>query len=309
MRLGCSVIGVDAHPLACGLLLPLVPRVGAPASSPAYASDMGRLCGELRPDAIMPTVDDELVPLLAMRARLDHLGARTWLPDLAALETCGDKALFHAALDRRGIPTPATVLPERVGEIEVGRGLVVKPRRGHGAQGVHFCATRRQARVLCELVPDPIVQERLTGREFTADCLVDREGHASVILRYRLVIKAGLAFVAATFHDDEVADLVKTTLTAVGAVGLCCVQGFVRDHDATRVVITEVNPRIAGGFPLAEAAGAHLVEQALNGVLSRPIDHGGLAYRSGVRLTKYIETLATSEGPIEAPATGEGPNR
>jgi carbamoyl-phosphate synthase large subunit len=59
------------------------------------------------------------------------------------------------------------------------------------------------------------------------------------------------------------------------------------------VVITEVNVRVAGGFALAEAAGADLIGQAVNGLFGRPVDHDRLTYRDEVFLTKYTETLAT----------------
>ncbi|MFE0523249.1 hypothetical protein [Streptomyces sp. NPDC058954] len=49
-------------------------------------------------------------------------------------------------------------------------------------------------------MPDPVVQERIEGREFTAKCLV---GQAGVILRWRLVVKGGLAMVSRTCHYFE----------------------------------------------------------------------------------------------------------
>ncbi|MFD9100307.1 hypothetical protein ACFVZN_04470 [Streptomyces virginiae] len=93
-----------------------------------------------------------------------------------------------------------------------------------------------------------------------------------------------------TFDDPDVHDLVVRTLGAVAARGLCCVQGFVLG-DGT-VTITELNVRIAGGFPLTEAAGADLVGQMVNGLFGLPIDHRRLVYRTGVFLTNYVETLA-----------------
>ncbi|MDC2956863.1 hypothetical protein PO587_20570 [Streptomyces gilvifuscus] len=48
-----------------------------------------------------------------------------------------------------------------------------------------------------------MVQERIDGREFTVECLVGRDGQASVILRWRLVVKGGLAMVSRTCHYFE----------------------------------------------------------------------------------------------------------
>ncbi|QFZ20478.1 ATP-grasp domain-containing protein [Saccharothrix syringae] len=291
---GHQVVVVDAEPLAVGLALPgTTARVVVRADDPRYPEALLALCRELRPDAILSTVEAELVHLVALREALTGLGVRTWLPGCDTVLACVDKARFHQVMTGHGVPGPATWLPEDLHLIPGPMPLVVKPRRGQGARGVHFCADPLQAATLCELVEDPIVQQRVTGREFTADCLVDDDATASVVLRYRLLVKGGLSMVSRTFADPAVTDTVRRALTALGMVGACCAQGFVTDDD--RVLITEVNARVAGGFPLAEAAGADLVGQLLAGLFGRPVDHDRMAYTPGRTLTKYIETLSTAD--------------
>ncbi|MEU1355576.1 ATP-grasp domain-containing protein [Streptomyces cinnamoneus] len=293
-RLGHQIIAADANPLAPGLLLPgVVPQVIPRADDPDYPDTMIKLCRDLAVDAVVAGIENDLPPLLAARPHLNAAGVRLWLPDAGSVHDCIDKARFHQVLTRHGIPTPRTWRPEEVDQVPAGTQLVVKPRRGHGAQNVHMVTARRHARVLCELVPEAIVQERVHGAEFTADCLVDRDRHASLILRRRDLVKAGLAAVSTTFEEAAVRDLVVKTLQAVRAEGLCCVQGFVSDDGA--VTITELNVRIAGGFPLAEAAGADLVGQMVNGLFGLPVDHDRLTYRTGIFLTNYIETLRVGD--------------
>lgn len=294
IRLGHTVIAADANRLAPGFLLPtVVPQVIPLASDPGYTSVMARLCRDLAVDAVVAGIEPDLEPLTEMAPQLDADGVRLWLPDAWSVRACTDKALFHEVMTEHGIATPRTWRPLEIDQVPDGAELVVKPRRGHGAQNVHFVRRREHARVLCELVPEPMVQERIYGSEFTADCLVDRTGRASVTLRRRDLVKAGLAAVSTTFNDPRVHDLVVQTLGAVGARGLCCVQGFVAG-DGT-VTITEVNLRIAGGFPLTEAAGADLIGQMVNGLFGLPVDHARLTYRAGVFLTNYIETLAVGD--------------
>ncbi|KAB8168005.1 ATP-grasp domain-containing protein [Streptomyces sp. 3MP-14] len=297
MRRGCTVIGTDSDPLASGLLLPLAARVVPPADHPDYPTQLLTLCTEFEADALLSTVEAELPHLLRLCPKLTALGVRTWLPSTGAVTACLDKAVFHSVLVRHGLPTPNTFLPHQLAELPGDMALVVKPRRGQGAKDVYYCNTPGQARVLCELVTDPIVQEHVVGEEFTADCLVDDAGRASAILRRRLLVRNGLSMVSTTFHDEAVALRVKEVLAAVGMVGPCCVQGFRREIPGgeAQVVITEMNARVAGAFPLSEAAGADLVGQALNGLFGAAVDHTRLGYRSGVQLTKYVETLASGD--------------
>ncbi|GGU52270.1 ATP-grasp domain-containing protein [Streptomyces violascens] len=294
--LGHRIICTDAEPLAPGLLLPdTVARVTPRADHPAYGAAVIRLCRDTRADAIMMGIENDLLPLLRAQRALAGMGVRLWLPDITSVETCLDKAVFHDVLTDHGIPTPRTLLPHQLHELPAEGEFVVKPRRGHGAQDVFFCTTREQARVLCELVPQPLIQQRVRGMEFTADCLVDRAGRVSAVLRHRNLVKGGLAVVATTFYDERVEQRVKETLAAVGAAGLCCVQGFVTDTGTEPVLITELNVRVAGGFVLAEAAGADLIAQTVNGLFHLPVDHDRLAYRCGIFLTQYTETLATGD--------------
>lgn len=307
LRLGHQVVAADANPLAPGLLLTdVIPRVTLRANDPGYGSTMAELCRDLAVDAIVVGIENDLPPLIDVRPRLEADGVRLWLPDAESVHACIDKAAFHEVLTQHGIPTPRTWRPEEFDQVPDGIELVVKPRKGHGAQNVHFVQKRNHARLLCELVPEAIVQERVYGREFTADCLVDRDGRASMVLRLRDLVKAGLAVVSTTFEDDVVRNLVVDTLRAVRAAGLCCVQGFVTDDG--QVTITELNVRIAGGFPLTEAAGADLVGQMVNGLFGLPVDHGSLTYRTGVFLANYVETLRVGDITklaLTAPAKGE----
>ncbi|MEW1545953.1 ATP-grasp domain-containing protein [Streptomyces tsukubensis] len=309
IRLGHTVIAADANRLAPGFLLPsAVPHVVPLANDPDYPDAMADLCRDLAVEAVVAGIEPDLLPLAQMADRLAADGVRLWLPGTWSVRACTDKALFHEVLTENGIATPRTWQPQEIDRVPDGTELVVKPRHGHGAQNVHFVHRREHARVLCELVPKAIVQERIYGREFTADCLVDRNGRASAVLRHRDLVKGGLATVSTTFDDPNVQDLVEQTLSAVGARGLCCVQGFV-SGDGT-VTITELNLRISGGYPLTEAAGADLVGQMVSGLFGLPVDHSRLTYRSGVFLTNCIETLAVGDvAELErtAPAKEEAP--
>ncbi|MBF6439636.1 ATP-grasp domain-containing protein [Nocardia cyriacigeorgica] len=225
-------------------------------------------------------------------------GARTSLPTHRSVEACRDKAVFAQVLAETGIAHPATWLPGQLDDAPANEEFVVKPRRGQGSHGVLFCRGRERARAACLLIEDPIVQTRLTGTEFTADCLVGDNGRAGVVLRWRLLTKGGLSIVTRTFIDPAIDALVRATLAAIGIRGWCCVQGFATD---TGPQITEVNARPAGAFLAAEAAGADLTGQYLAALLGRPINYNRLDYRAGVTLTKYIDTLTvTTTGDPDA---------
>ncbi|MEU6564865.1 ATP-grasp domain-containing protein [Nocardia nova] len=288
-QLGATVIGIDADPLANGLRLEeIAPRTCPHVEDPEYGPALVNLCDTEAVDAVAPTVESELPALIPLTGDLSAVGARTWLPSRPAAAACRDKATFARVLGSAGVAHPATWLPHQLGTAPADAEFVVKPRRGQGSQNVLACRGRERARAACMLIEDPIAQIRLTGTEFTADCLVGDDGRAGVVLRWRLLTKGGLAMVTRTFTDPGVDALVREAVAAVGIHGWCCVQGFATDAGPQ---ITEINARPAGAFLAAEAAGADLSGQYLAALLGGRIDYGRLTYRPGVTLTKYIDTL------------------
>jgi carbamoyl-phosphate synthase large subunit len=141
----------------------------------------------------------------------------------------------------------------------------------------------------CRRTPDPIVQSRINGREFTADVLVDHDGTvASCVPRWRLATKAGISTKGETFESPSVADVVARTVTATAVTGPLNLQGFVHRDGP---VVMEVNPRFSGGLPLSIAAGADLVGEAVRGALGQPLRAERVQYRPGVRMIRYFDEV------------------
>jgi carbamoyl-phosphate synthase large subunit len=145
-------------------------------------------------------------------------------------------------------------------------------------------------RWVLHLVPEPIVQTRLSGREFTIDVLVDRQGDlAGAVPRWRLETRAGISTRGRTFEDKDLVDLAGELLAAAGLRGPANVQGFMA-ADGTPSFI-EVNPRFSGGLPLSIAAGADLVGEFVRGVLGEPVRAERLTYQPGVTMIRHFEEL------------------
>lgn len=188
-----------------------------------------------------------------------------------------------------GIPTPATYLPEEMGALESMSGFVVKPRTGRGSRDVYRCFTLKQAAAVCELMPNPIIQPLVKGREFTADCLRWSEGQSVSALRMRDRVKGGMSVVGTTFHDPRVLTAVRHAIDAVMFEGPCCVQGFITTDPQEPVCITEINPRFGGGAVLSEAAGADIMGRYLDILAGKDVDRDGLRYTSGVSMIRYSD--------------------
>jgi carbamoyl-phosphate synthase large subunit len=299
VALGHRVVAGDADSAAAGGALADVAVTLPRGDHPRFVEALVAVCTSHGVDALVSTVAEELSHLAAGAARLAAAGVATWLPDAAAVDVCCDKAAFARAMAAAGMPHPATAAS--ADEVAGVPGpWVVKPLAGRGSRGVRLLDER--ASVVEALREDPglIAQTRLTGREFTADALVDRDGGLlAVVPRWREETKAGISVKGRTFASDAVTGVVAAALAAVGLTGPANVQGFVAD-DGTATIV-EINPRFSGGLPLTLAAGADVVSAYLAGVRGAPLP--ALSFRPGVAMSRYFaETYSSEDGsPVVDP--------
>ena len=301
VALGHRVVAVDIDPIAAGSALATVGGVVPRADDPAFVDALLALAAEHGADALVSTVAEELPALTTAAGRFAAAGLATWLPEPAAVDLCCDKAAFAVRLVESGVPTPATAATA-----EAAAGVpgpwVVKPRAGRGSRGVQLLDTAADVAAAMTADPGLIVQTRLSGREFTADALVARDGTLlTVVPRWRDATKAGISVQGTTFDSEAVTTVVADALEAVGLTGPANVQGFVAEDGAVTVV--EINPRFSGGLPLTLAAGADLVGTYLAGVREPAAALPYLFFTPGVRMSRYFaETYTALDGsPVADP--------
>jgi carbamoylphosphate synthase large subunit len=299
VALGHRVVAGDADSAAAGGALADVAVTLPRGDHPRFVEALVGVCTTHGVDALVSTVAEELPLLAAGAERLAAAGVATWLPDAAAVDVCCDKAAFARAMAAAGVPHPATAAA--ADEVAGVPGpWVVKPLAGRGSRGVRLLDDRALVVEVLREDAGLIAQTRLTGREFTADALVDRDGSVRVVVpRWREETKAGISVKGRTFASDAVARVVVAALAAVELTGPANVQGFVAD-DGTATVV-EINPRFSGGLPLTLAAGADVVSAYLAGVRGEPLPE--LSFRAGVAMSRYFaETYSSEDGsPVVDP--------
>jgi carbamoylphosphate synthase large subunit len=284
-RQGHRVVAVDADETAVGLELANEGHVVPRSDDPSFADELVAVASESGARALISTVAEEVSAIDA--DALESAGTRTLLPDPEAVRRCLDKWAFVEAMGDAGVATPATALAAAA---DIPGPWVVKPRFGRGSRDVYVAHSATQLRAALKWTPDPIVQERVEGREFTVDALVDGSGVAVALApRWRLETKAGISTKGVTFSDPDVEIAAMHALNAVGLVGPANVQGFVTDRD--EVVIVEINPRFSGGLPLSLHAGADLVGEYLRAILGKPMRRDHLVAKPGVTMRRYFEEV------------------
>jgi len=278
------VVAADCDPAAVGLQLADDAGVLPRADSPDFVAHLAKLAGRTGATALVCTVAEEIPGLHDGAQLLAEAGLNTWLPTAHTVRTCTDKWLFALACLAGSIPAPSTALGTTDG---VPGPWIVKPRFGRGSRDVYPVDTLADAAWILPRVPEPIVQTRLPGHEFTGDALVAPAGQlAGAVPRWRLETKAGISSKGRTFTCTPLVSEVRRLLGVVGLVGPANVQGFM--EESGEFAFTEVNPRFSGGLPLSLAAGADLVGEYLRGLEGHSIRPERLTARPDVTMLRYF---------------------
>ncbi|MFD4555336.1 ATP-grasp domain-containing protein [Streptomyces sp. NPDC058469] len=263
-QLGYEVLWADADPLCPALLanphraqlLPLASESGA------YLEALAKAAKEFGADCVSFNTDAEVRYATNEADTLGELGLTQWIPSPETVRVCSDKAEFARRLSqdsRFRTPVSFSADDRRAGLLPAA-GVFVKTRSGSGGADSMVCSTRPELDAWLARNPDGLVQEVLTGQEFSADCLYTGSDLPLVVARRRLRTRSGMSTVTETFHHPELEELIAELLRELRVVGPSCVQGFLQPDG---IVFTEINVRFGGGCAAAFWGTTHLVEQYL----------------------------------------------
>lgn len=227
-----------------------VPRV----SEPDYIEALIALCQEQGVGMIIPTIDTELLALAQHRDRFLAAGVEPVIADASLIAACRDKRRTAELFTSLGVDIPAIYSRD-----SLVFPCFCKPYDGSSGQGAKVVAS-----------PDALTREMLDDernifleligegyQEHTSDAYYDRHGRLRCLVpRQRLEVRGGEVSKGITRRGQVYDYLAERLVHLPGARGCITVQVF---HDsATRdIKALEINPRFGGGFPLADAAGAH----------------------------------------------------
>lgn len=258
-----------------------VPRADSDDYIPALLS----LCKAQGVDLLIPTIDTELLPLSENLHRFREAGIWVSVGDPAFVQMARDKMATALALDALDITTPATFLLAEVREDPGSHQWPMLLKPNHGSAG-RLVSVINSADELPEVEPEPlIVQQLLSGPEYTINMFFDRSGKATTVIPHRRVrTRAGEVEKGVTERHKSVCHIGwKLGEALEGVRGVICFQAIVTDKGP---FVFEINARFGGGYPLAHAAGAAFARWLLE-------EAAGLAptasddWREGVRMLRY----------------------
>jgi carbamoyl-phosphate synthase large subunit len=254
------------------------------ADDPSYIPTLLEVASAENVGLVVPTIDDELVLFGDTRHHFEARAMRVAVSPAPTSRACNDKYETCRILRDHGIAAAATWLPADLPALP-RFPLFIKPRFGRGGVGAFPVQNERELEFFLGYVADPIVQEFLTGPEFTIDVCCDFDGRVlSIVPRERMVIRAGVIDRGRTVRDERLialAESIADLLPFAGAVNIQCrmVGG--------QPVVFEINPRFSGGIPLTIQAGADFPRMLVDLALGRTVAPAIGDFRDGLLMTNY----------------------
>jgi carbamoyl-phosphate synthase large subunit len=238
-----TTVAADPNPLAPAQYAATHRRSVPRFDEPGYVPALQALCDEFSIGAVVPLTDLDL-EILGRAREAGRLPA--FVPDGEIARATFDKYATHRLLERHGLPSPPTVLP---GEPVDHYPVMIKPRWGSGARSIFRAHDAREAAFLAEYIREPaMIQRAMDGPEFSIDCLSDLDGRClNAIPRTMIESRGGESIKGTVIADQELSQLGRRVVEALGCRGPCTVQAF-RDRDIG-LGITDVNTRFGGACP------------------------------------------------------------
>lgn len=265
-----------------------VPRV----DDPAYAEALRDIAERNGIGLVVPTIDPELMPLARAAPAF---GARVHVSDPDTVAAVRDKLRTAEVLGAAGVPVPRTFTLDRLRAAPdlLSWPVFLKPAGGSASRGLAVVAHPRD--LPGEVTEPMIVQDRLSGPEYTVNVFVDRAGRLRTAIPHRrLSVRAGEVEKGRTERRADLRAIAEGIAAALpGLVGAACFQ--VIDDPARGPQVIEINARFGGGYPLADAAGATfarwLLEEMATGASSAHDD-----WRDGVEMLRYDAAVFRGAG-------------
>lgn len=273
------------------------------AKDPNFVDALLEICRRHQAELLVPIVDYEFSPLSLAAGRFHESGCLVSVSPPDVINTVNNKLDTYRFFLEHGFPTAKTWDSESARRVADSLPYPVFLKPAIDGRSSIDCSRVRNATELhgcLDRLPNAMVQEFITGPEFTADVLVDWNGDVlGAVIRERLETKGGVSYKGRTVEDREMLRHVVRMAKLLGLKGPANIQAF-RSPSGLR--FNEINPRFSGALALTIAAGFNSPLMLLKLALGMSVESHLECGRPGVVMLRYWdEVFVGPDGRPEYP--------
>lgn len=261
----------------------IVPRI----KEASYIPSLQKICADERIDALIPTIDTDLMILAQNKNQFGSTRVVISNPEKIAI--CRDKRFtadyFHSISLKS--PTPIDDWTKYNG----GYPAFIKPKDGSSSIFAYKIENVKELESYSKQVPDYIIQPYISGTEYTVDIFCDFDGNPIFITpRIRLSVRAGEVLKTKIVQDKQIIQEMKQLIKDYAPCGQITVQ-MIRQNDTNEDYYIEINPRFGGGAPLSMKAGADSAEALLRLLNGEKLDYVENAAEDGAIYSRFDQSI------------------
>lgn len=263
-----------------------LPRI----AHPDYLPSLIKNCIEHKVSLVVPTIDTELEILAANRSRIEkETGAKVMISDAEAVSVCCNKIKTAQFFKEHGFLCPDVIDDVRLKTGNYTFPLFIKPLNGSSSINAFRVKNQRELEFFKEYIENPIIQQCVTGREYTIDCFSDFNAKViTVVPRERLATRSGEILKGRIDKNRAIIDEAKKLVAAFGFIGHTTIQGFLGEDGRMRYI--EINPRFGGGAPMSIAVGADSCKNLYRLLRGERLEYNE-NYEDGVYFSRFDSSI------------------
>jgi carbamoyl-phosphate synthase large subunit len=293
-----EVVGVDMDPSALGLHKLDKSRVVPPASSETWIPEMEYTISEFDIDAVVPLVDEELDRLSELKEEVSDNVAFV-CPTQEVIDLALDKYRMAEVFERERLPVPETKLGY---EEPPSFPVVVKPRRGHGSEGIELLESQNDVEQYFESTeysPEEVVLQRyVDGPEYTTSVVATKDNDLLGIVPKQVIEKEGNTVKGVTQSEDAVICACLRIYDVLEPCGPINVQQ-IHDEETNTIYTIEVNPRFSSSACLTVEAGVNELDLLIRNFLGEPISEPD-GFEDNVYMVRYTDQAFLHDDEMHA---------
>lgn len=261
----------------------IVPGIG----DERYIPELLHICSEESVDALIPTIDTDL--MILAKNRDDFGKTRVLISSPDKIRLCRDKRLTAEYFNSIGLKSPrpvddwtkyASVYP-----------AFIKPKDGSSSINAYRAENEDELKSFASRISDYIVQPFMIGTEYTVDIFCDFDGKPVFITpRIRLAVRSGEVLKTEIAQDERIIEEMKRMLEDYRPCGPITVQ-LIREKCTGEDYYIEINPRFGGGAPLSIKAGADSAEALIRLLNGENMGYMDRAAENGAVYSRFDQSI------------------
>jgi len=285
-----KVISADCDKLAAGLYLSyrgyIIPHFG----DKKILFAIEKIIKREKIDIIIPALDTILIKFSKLKSLFEKKRVKVLISPPETVIITRDKWLTYQHLKEK-VPFPKSFIEKE--KLNINFPLFIKPREGSGSKESYKINSKEELEFFFKKIDKPIIQEYLEGKEYTVDCLADKEGKLLLtVCRQRTEIKSGIstkARIVKNLKIDNIAQKISQELRFFGPFFF-----QVKEDSYKQPKVIEINARMAGTMSFSALAGINIHVLAVRMAMGENIRINKKIHY-GLYLTRYLKDISIED--------------